>query len=75
MDDELVKDYLENISDSIEIIEERFKEIKSVDDFVNRPYGITLLDSISMRLQVIGESVININKNDKNYLYNYGEIV
>jgi uncharacterized protein with HEPN domain len=44
------------------LIRERFAKIRVPDDFVLTPEGITLLDAISMRLQVIGETVKQIQK-------------
>lgn len=61
--DETLIGKLENIEDSIKLIEDRFKEINTPDDLVNSSYGITILDAIAMRLQFIGENVKSIDKN------------
>jgi uncharacterized protein with HEPN domain len=39
------------------MVQERFAAVGAPDDFVRTPEGVTLLDAITMRLQVIGESV------------------
>lgn len=65
---------LNNISDSIHKIELRFNEIKTADDFINSEAGVTIYDSINMRLQIIGEQIRNIEKYDSNLLENYKNI-
>jgi len=56
------------ILESIKIIQERFKEIGSSDDFLNSQDGMMRLDAISMRLQSIGEALKNIEKRDRKLL-------
>ena len=58
---------LEFVLESIELIEKRFKKIKSVDDFLTED-GLLILDAISMRLQAVGEALKNIDKKDKEFL-------
>ncbi len=53
---------------SIELIEDRFKNINSQDDFLKDNMGIEKLDAISMRLQTIGEAIKNILKRDADIL-------
>ncbi|HIO95534.1 MAG TPA: DUF86 domain-containing protein [Campylobacterales bacterium] len=66
---------LEDIKFSIELIEERFKEIDSSDDFLADANGLEKLDSISMRLVAIGEGFKNIDKlTDKQLLPNYPSV-
>ena len=55
-------DNLDLIVQSIKLIQDRSSKIRGPDDFVLTPEGVTLLDAISMRLQVIGESVKQIQK-------------
>lgn len=57
MPDILITDNLYDIISSIELIEKRFKDITCADDFVLNDGGVLILDSICMRLQVIGELV------------------
>jgi len=61
---ELIKFILE----SIKHIKYRFKIISSIDDFFENEEGLMRLDSISMRLQSIGEALKNIDKRDKTLL-------
>ena len=68
MHDTIVKDYLKTILDAISLIEFRFDKINKTDDFVKSPEGVTLLDSIFMRLQVIGETTKKIEKKDPEIL-------
>lgn len=65
---------LNNILDSIYKIESRFTEINTADDFINSDAGVTIYDSINMRLQVIGEQIRNIEKYDSALLENYTDI-
>jgi len=74
MPDNLIFDLLENIKDSINLIEERFTEIKKEEDFVSTQDGVTILDAIAMRLQFIGESVKKIEKIDNSAFKQYPEI-
>jgi uncharacterized protein with HEPN domain len=62
MPEEEIVDYLDLMLDSIALIEGRFATMNSPDEFVQSMDGMTLLDAISMRLQVIGESVRKIQK-------------
>jgi uncharacterized protein with HEPN domain len=72
-DDEII-DILDLMFESIHLVQERFSKIGKSEDFVSTSDGVTLLDAISMRLQVIGESVKRIEKKDLSILQRYGEI-
>jgi len=54
MPDVLITDNLQDIISSIELIEKRFESITGADDFVSSEAGMLILDSICMRLQVVG---------------------
>jgi uncharacterized protein with HEPN domain len=69
-----VLDILDLILESIKLVQKRFSKIRVPDDFVVTAEGVTLLDAVSMRLQVIGESVKRIEKNDSLLLQRYAEI-
>ncbi len=60
--DNIIIDNLQSVLESIALIEKRFSEIDSPDNFVTSAEGVLILDAISMRLQVIGELT---KKNDK----------
>ncbi len=62
------QELLKFILDSIEMIKDRFEGITSSDDFMYSKDGMTKLDSISMRLQSIGEALKNIDKRDRDFL-------
>jgi len=53
---------LHGIIDSIELVEIRFAGIAKSEDFVMNTDGVLILDSICMRLQIIGELLKKINK-------------
>jgi len=74
MHEDEIEGILDAMLESIKLIEERFSKINSADDFVSTPEGITLLDAIAMRLQVIGESVKRIQKQSPSYLKKYYQI-
>jgi uncharacterized protein with HEPN domain len=69
-----VLDILDLILESIKLVQKRFSKIRVPDDFVVTAEGVTLLDAVSMRLQVIGESVKRIEKSDPLLLQRYAEI-
>ena len=74
MPDDLITDNLQDIISSIELIEKRFKGIAGADDLVVGEDGMLILDSICMRLQVIGELLTKIQKLDPSILGKYSEI-
>lgn len=74
MSEVLINDLLENIKESIFLIEERFSNIKSPEDFVLTPFGTTTLDAIAMRLQFIGESLKKIGDINDSFFNDYPEI-
>ena len=62
MPEDFVIDNLQGILDSIELIETRFVGVANSDGFVLNADGVLTLDSICMRLQIIGELLKKINK-------------
>jgi uncharacterized protein with HEPN domain len=62
MPEDEVEDALDLMSESIKLVHDRFSRIAAPEDFVSTQEGVTLLDAISMRLQVVGESVKRIQK-------------
>lgn len=58
---EEIIDKLEQISESIEIIQERCKEYHSLNDFLQNPWGMTIMEACIMRLQVIGETIRGVD--------------
>jgi uncharacterized protein with HEPN domain len=69
-----ITEYFDLVRESIDLIEERFSKINEPNDFVESAEGVVLLDAISMRLQVIGESVRKIQKTDSSFLNRYSDI-
>jgi uncharacterized protein with HEPN domain len=72
-EDEII-DHLDVMLDSTDLIEKRFSRIRVPEDFVLSADGVTILDAVSMRLQVIGESVRKIQKLDPSFLIRYPSI-
>jgi uncharacterized protein with HEPN domain len=62
MPDDIIIDNLRDILDSINLIENRFSGITEADDFIMNADGVLVLDSICMRLQIIGELLKKIDK-------------
>ena len=62
------QELLKFILESIHIVQERFNGINDSDDFLYTKDGLMKLDSISMRLQSIGEALKNIDKRDREFL-------
>ena len=58
----LALDILYDIQSAIERIQGRTKDIRSADDFLSSPEGMTLLDATCMLLIVVGESLKNLDK-------------
>ena len=61
-DKALALDILCDIQSAIERIQERTKDIRSADDFLSSPEGMTLLDATCMLLIAVGESLKNLDK-------------
>ncbi|MGB5155813.1 HepT-like ribonuclease domain-containing protein [Desulfobacterium sp. N47] len=74
MSDNFTIDNFESIYEAILLIEERFSEVSQAEDFVLSPHGVIMLDSIAMRLQVIGELVKKIKKSDPDIFTNFPNI-
>ena len=71
---DMIRDNLQVILESIVLIESRFSKINSADDLVWSAGGVLILDAIAMRLQVVGELLKKISKMDTSLLENYPEI-
>jgi len=74
MHKEQIADHIDFMLESIELIETRLLKIESPEEFVQSSDGITILDAISMRLQVIGETVRKIQKAEPTFWENYIEV-
>lgn len=61
-DQKAVKEQLTHIFDSVGIIERRFSDIHSSDDFLDSDSGLDMLDGICMQLVAIGESLKGVDK-------------
>jgi len=72
--DDIIRDNLQTIMESIVLIENRFFEINSANDLVSSEGGVLILDAIAMRLQVVGELLKKINKVDHSIFNKYPEV-
>jgi len=74
-DKELVRNIFQQISQALDKINVRFKDIKRSSDFLTSEGGIDKLDAICMMLIAVGESLKNIDKiTDKKLLMKYNNI-
>ncbi|MDO5523392.1 MAG: DUF86 domain-containing protein [Bacteroidia bacterium] len=72
---EEVVEQLKLVLESISIIEQRNKDIDSVNDYLSSPWGMTILDATLMRIQFIGETLLAIDKKTNHSLFqNYPQI-
>jgi len=68
MDKTTTIELIDFILESISLINRRFKDIKTSDDFIDCDDGLDKLDAISMRIQAIGEALKNLYKNENDLL-------
>ncbi|MBW1677812.1 MAG: DUF86 domain-containing protein [Deltaproteobacteria bacterium] len=74
-DKELILEILSQIYRASQTILERFKPVKSVNDFTDSPAGMEKLDSICMLLIAIGEALKNLDKaTNKTLLLRYPQV-
>jgi uncharacterized protein with HEPN domain len=64
----IARDILEDILSAIERLEERTKDVHSIDDFLNSSEGMILLDATCMLLIAIGESLKSLDKTTEGQL-------
>ena len=69
-----IHDRLEDILESIELIQEWSKGRTTVNDFMNSPIGVMAFNACVMRFQVIGEHVGKLLKDDSKLLDVYQDI-
>ena len=74
MSDPIILENLQLILESIDLINRRFSKLSRPDEFVSDDNGILILDSITMRLQVIGELLKKIDKREGSFLKSYQQI-
>ncbi|MBW8051484.1 MAG: DUF86 domain-containing protein [Cytophagales bacterium] len=73
-DDILYKEDFKSILEAILLVQSRFETINTPLDFVSTPEGVQLFDSISMRLQIIGELLKKIHKQNSSFLDKYQQV-
>jgi len=74
MPDEIIIENIHLISESLDLVIKRFLKINHPDDLVSNENGVLILDAIAMRLQVVGELLKKIEKQDNSFLKNYSGI-
>lgn len=74
MSAELLLAMFENIAEAIRLVKRRCATVESADDFMADDDGLDKLDAVSMRLQVIGEELKNVEKKAPEFLERYPEV-
>ena len=69
-----IRDRLEDILESIELIQEWSKGRTTVNDFMNSPIGVMAFNACVMRFQVIGEHVGKLLSYEEHPLDDYQQI-
>ena len=69
-----IKDRLEQIAESIELVISRCENVNEANDFLLSPDSMMKFDSCVMRLQAIGEQIGKILKEDNCPFDKYSEI-
>ena len=67
-DKALTLECLSKIEETILHIQDRTKNINVVEDFLKTPHGVDMLDVTVIRLEAIGETIKNIDKNTSGLL-------
>lgn len=70
--DVIIRDSLETALESLNLVIERFNKIHTAEDFIDSEEGILLMDSISMRLQLVGEKIKKVDQKDPGLLEKAG---
>lgn len=70
-----VSHLLDRITEQLEIVCERCRNVQSVNDFLGSNEGMSLLDGVCMKLIAVGESIKNLDKlTERSLLVNYPQI-
>lgn len=62
---EEIIDKLNQVNESIEIVQQRSRGFQTVNDCLQSMFGMTVLDACIMRIQVIGETIKSIDDKTK----------
>lgn len=73
-EDIFYKEDFGSILEAILLVQGRFETISTPLDFVSTPEGVQLFDSISMRLQIIGELLKKIHKYNPSFIDKYQQV-
>ncbi len=67
MSDDVLRNRVASIIESLSLIERRMAKIIEANDFVSTEEGLMIMDSIAIRLQVIGETAKKIDLHFPNF--------
>ena len=74
MSNDKINNLLEEVLESISVIIKRTDQLTSAEDFLLDDKSLEKLDAVSMRLQVIGETLRKIENENPEFLENYKEV-
>ena len=74
MSDQTLREVFEDIKESVDLVLNRTKKLDSFEDFLSTDKGLEKLDAVSMRLQVIGETLKKVEQKNESFLNNYTEV-
>lgn len=74
MSNPIVKELLEDIKESVELVLSRTESVITTEDFLKDDIALEKLDAVSMRLQVIGKTLKKMNSIDAEILSKHPEI-
>lgn len=74
MFNQIVTERLGYILESLQIILHRSEGIEKTTDFISTEKGIELMDSIAMRLQIVGENAKRVEKEMPDFFQQYLQI-
>lgn len=74
MSNPIVKELLDDIKESVELVLSRTETVITTEDFLKDDIALEKLDAVSMRLQVIGETLKKMNNIDAEILSKHPEI-
>ncbi len=72
MHNDVITESLEIIADALELVVKRFEEIDNPDEFLLSDKNLTLIDAITMRMQVVGEKAKKIEQHSPGFWKSHG---
>jgi uncharacterized protein with HEPN domain len=68
-DKKLIFERLQKIEEALEHVLNRTRKISSVEDFMETPWGVDMLDVVCIRLEAVGETLKSIDRQSEGQLF------